>query len=209
MSPAPRPRTSGGFNQGIGHFNDSFDEHLDENAMQSAMMQKALSQQSSSSAQPGGGPSPLGAGLPGGAQPVAPREVGSLTEELVERPTQDIVAGLKSFFDINQLLDINPETDDPATQAKKKQMHSRWQTLDQEQQQVAQQRYKQEMEQKQREEQARQQAEQQRRAAEAQTLSVPSGPSKGPAGPGGQKKPVAVQRLEDNRKKLGGPQDVG
>jgi hypothetical protein len=212
--PAPRPRPSGGFNQGLGQFNDNFGEHLDENAMQAAVQQKALAQQGTSSAQPAAQIAPgqpdqsaLGSPEPAGV-PTEPRELGTVQEELLQRPAHDIVEGLKSFFDIYSLLEINPETDDPQTQAHKKQMLDRWQRLNQEQQQVAQEKYQFEMKKKQEEEARAQQLEQQRQAAAHQTLNVPSGPRKGPNAQGAPK-PRAVQKLEEDRKTLGGPQNVG
>ena len=54
------------------------------------------------------------------------------------------------------------------------------------------------------------QKKQQEEALKAQSVVVPTGPQRGGAGPGGSQKPHAVQKLEDNRKKMqGGPQDVG
>jgi len=209
--PAPRPRTSGGFNQGLGNFNDSFGEHLDENAMQSALQQKAQGQQATASAQSTTGGSALGtpdtAGNLGASAPLKPRSLGTIPEELVTRPAQDVVTGLKSIFNISEILGINPVTDDPATQAKKQQMLKRWENLDAEQREVAQQNYKIEMEKKQRAEQEKQALEQQRKQAAARQVTVPSSPRKGAAAQGG--KPKAVQQLEDDRKMLGGPQKVG
>lgn len=212
--PKSRPRQGGGFNQGLGQFSD---EHLDERAFQNAVQQKSLGQQGTSSAQSSTGGSALGAHGQAGAghsnpktgmPPAPPREVGTFTEELIKRPAQDIIKGLKSLFDINSILGVDPVVDDPETQAHKKQMLNRWQGLNQEQQQVAQQLYKQKMEEKQRAEQEEQAKKQQQEKRKAQSVQMPSSPSKGPVGPG-SKKPKAVQQLEQDRKSLGGPQSAG
>jgi len=216
-----RPRMGGGMNAGMG---GGFNEHLDENAMQQAMGQKQLAQQSTSqqsSLQSGQGGSkaqtdfsklqsgdlpPGMEGMAGGAaaQAPKPREVGSLKEELLERPVQDVISGLKSFFDINALLGINPQVDTPEVQAKKREKHQRWQKLDAEQQQVAQEKYQQEVQKKQAEEEEKERKKQQA-AAELQTIQAPSSPQKGPKGPGGSKKQKAQTKLQNDRKSLGGP----
>lgn len=218
----PRPRMSGGFNAGPG---GGFNEHLDENALQQAMGQKAFSQQASSqqsSLQSGQGGSkaqtdfsklqsgdlpPGMEGLAGGAGTKAPkpREVGSFKDELLVRPVQDVIKGLKSLFDINALLGVNPQVDSPEEQAKKRQMHQRWQKLDQEQQQVAQANYQKEVQKKQAEEEERMRKAQQEEAARANAIQAPSSPQKGPKGPGGSKKQKAVTKLQNDRKQLGGP----
>lgn len=208
MVAAPQPRTSGGFNQGLGQYNDNFSEHMDANAMQAAVQQKALAQQGTSSAQPATGGSALGTPTEPAA-PVAPREVGTIQEELINRPVQDVVEGVKSIFNVYELLGINPATEDPETQAKKQQLHQRFERLTQEDQQVVQQKYEAEMKKKQHEEQEKAARDQQEKAAAAQTIVMPSSPQKGPIGPADAHKPKAVQRLEQDRKTLGGPQNVG
>jgi len=210
--PAVRPRTSGGFNQGLGQFND----HLDEAAMEDAVQQKAMAQQGTSSAQSTTGGSALGAHNPadpqaGGApaaQPPKPREVGSIQDELIKRPAQDVVAGLKQFFDINKLLGINPDKDDPQTKAKKQQMLQRWQKLKAEDQEVAKRIFQKEMQKKQQEEQEKQLRKQQEEQRKAQQMVIPSGKSSGAQGPGA-KKPADVQKLEQDRKQLSSPQSAG
>lgn len=201
--PAFRPRPMGGFNPGMGDLN----EHLDENAMQAAVQQKALAQQGTTTSQSSSS-NQKAAGSQTGI-PAQPREVGSLAEELLERPAQDVRQQLVDLFDINRILGISLEQDDPGTQARKKQLHSRWQQLNQEQQQYAQQKYKEEMEKKKQEEQEKQAREQQAKQAEQQQLAVPSSPQKGPVGPGGSKKSRAVQKLQQDRQTLGGPKSSG
>lgn len=207
--PAARPRPTGGFHQGIGHFN----EHLDENAMQQAVQQKALGQQGTTST-----PAPMqqsAGGLPGlPGQPgmpgatAEPRAVGTVQEELVTRPVQDIKKELLAFVDINALLGIHPEQDDPQTQAQKKALHTRWQKLNQEQKDLATKKYQEEMQKKQAQQQ--QEEEERARAAQAQrdSLVVPSSPKKGPVGPGGTGKKAAVAQLEQDRKTLSGPKSA-
>lgn len=214
--PAPRSAAAhspaGGMMGGLGQFSD---ERLDEAAMQRAMTQKAVTQQQSSTQPATGkaGTQPLPAGpdttapsqTKGTFQPDVPREVGTLKQELVERPAHDIITGLKSFFDINVLLGIQPQADSPEEQAHKKQLHQRWQQLNQEQQQVAKQRYQQELQKKERakqEEEARKQQEQQ---AEQQRIAVPKSPKKGPIGPasGGSRKQNAEEMMEQSRKGIG------
>lgn len=187
----------GGFNTGIGHFN----EHLDEDAVQQAMQQKALGQQAGAAqASPPGSahPGPLG----GSTQPTQPREVGTFQEELITRPAKDVVKGLLSLFDLKSALGIDPQTDDPQTQAKKQQMLQRFNQLSDEQQAVAQQEYQRRMQEKQREEEEKAAQKQQAEQAKAQTLEMPSGPQKGPVGPSGSKKQQAAQRIQQDRKTL-------
>lgn len=207
--PAARPRPSGGFNSGFGNFQDSF-EHLDQNAVQSAMQQKQLTQQTTNSAQPTTGGQALGKPQQNIThEPAKPREVGTLQQELIQRPAKDVVAGLASFFDINSLLEISLEKDSPEVQAKKQQTLQRWNKLNQEQQAVAQELYRQEMKKKQQEQEEKQAQAQREEQAKQQSIAVPSSPQKGPVGPGGSHKAKAVQKLEQDRKSLGGPKSSG
>lgn len=208
-APAARPRPSGGFNSGFGNFQDSF-EHLDQNATQAAVQQKQLTQQATNSAQPTTGGQALGTpqqNIP--HEPSKPREVGTLSEELIKRPAKDVVAGLASLFDINSLLEISLEKDSPEVQAKKQQTLQRWNKLNQEQQAVAQELYRQEMKKKQQEEEEKQAQAQREQQAKQQSIAVPSSPQKGPVGPGGSHKAKAVQKLEQDRKTLSGPKSSG
>lgn len=192
--PAVRPRLSGaGFNQGFGEVN----EHMDQQAVQQSVQQKGLGQQS---AQQGTPPAqqPLAQ-----QQPQTPREVTPRQE--LKWFGQDIAKGLLSFFDLNAVLQIDPVQEDPQKKAKKQQLHQRYQRLTQEEQQYVQQKYKAEMEKKQQEEQEKQLQEQQKQQQEAQNLVVPSSPKKGPVGPGGSGKQRAVNKLQQDRKSLGGP----
>lgn len=193
--PGAHARPMGGFNSGMGHFN----EHLDEDAMQQAMQQKALGQQS-------GGALPAGTGAPAhgsaaGAHAPAPREVGTFQEELITRPAHDVAEGLKSLFDLKLALGIDPQTDDPQTQAKKKQMLQRFNQMTDAEQAVAQQEYQKRLQEKQAQEQEKE-ARRQQEAQQSQTLVVPQGQSKGAQNPGGSKKQQAAQRIQQDRKTL-------
>lgn len=213
--PAMRSRSGGGFNQGLGNFNEA---HMEENAMQQAMQQKTAGQQGTSAQ------SSLGAGaggnkaqqqqqqqmmqqMMGGQQPgqqQAPREVGSIQEEAA-RAGKDILAELKQFFSINTWLGIKPETDDPQEIAKRKQVHQRWQKLDQEQQAVAKKKYQEEMQRKKAEEEEKQRKKQMEEQQKAQQIQIPTSTKKGPVGPGGSKKQKAVQKLQNDRQQMRGP----
>jgi len=143
-----------------------------------------------------------GAGMPGGAPAQKPpREVGTLAEELIERPIKDIGEGIRSIFSLNDLLNINPQTDTPEQQAKKKQIHQRYQQLTQEEQAEAQRQYQEEMERKQKEEQEAQEKKRREQEAAAQEIQAPSSPQKGPVGPSGNSgKQRAMTRLNTQRK---------
>jgi len=196
QKPAMRVRQGGGFNQGFGNFTD---EHLDENAMQQAMQQKALQQQSTTS---GTKPQPQqqGTGLP----PAPPREVGTISDE-VKRAGQDIWTEVKQFFRLNTWLNINPETKDPAELAKQKQIHRRWQELDQNQRAVAKKMYQQEVQRKKAEAEEEERKKQQAKQQEASALPMPSSPQKGPVGPTGSKKQKAINKLQQDRQNMSGP----
>jgi len=209
-----RPRPGGGFNQGLGNFSD---EHLNESAMQSAMQQKQMTQQA---AQTAGTPNPAqkatgkpmqqGAGQQ--AQPRPDRQLGTLGEELVKRPLADLWSEIKKFFDINTILGINPVTDTPEEQAKKKQLHQRYQQLDQEQQRVAQEKFQEEMKRKQQEEQeeARKKQIEEQKKQDKSVLST-SKPKSGPQGPasGKSNKQNMMDKMQMDRKSMSQAQGAG
>ncbi|MDA1079952.1 MAG: hypothetical protein O2840_04680 [bacterium] len=202
--PALRARPGGGFNQGLGQFG----EHLDENATQVSSQQKQLAQQQTQTA---GTPNPAQKGT--GQQPAQqrqPREVGSILEETVLRPAQDIWQEIKQFFDIGTLLQINPQTDTPEEQTKKKQLHARYEQLTQEQQQVAQRKFQEEQQRKQRQEEEelqKKQAEEQKK----KSFVVPSSPKKGPVGPssGNSNKENMIDKLQRDRQQMSQAQGAG
>ncbi len=198
-----RPRPMGGFNPGLG----APAEHLDEAAMKAASQQKQLSQQQSSvqSASGKSGTNPLVSPtdktqLPQGEnkstfQSQKPREVSSLKDELIYRPLADIKKGLTSIFDLNALLGINTE-DTPEEQAKKKQIHQRFQKLTEEQQQVVQKKYQEQMQQKKLEQEEEERKKQEEEAASQQSIIAPASPKKGPIGPAsGQSRKQRTQSL--------------
>lgn len=205
--PGPKPsfqaRPGGGFNPGLGQFN----EHLDESSMMQAASQKAATQQgvSPASAMPAAMAQQLRqGGSPGGG--AGPRDVGSLADELIKNPAQDISEGLKSFFSLNTWLGIDPpKPDGPDEIQRKQQLHQRYQRLDQEQQQIVQQKYQMELQKKRQQEQMDAQRHQQEEAQKAQQIEMPSSPQKGAAAPGGSKKQKAVTKLQNDRKSLSGP----
>lgn len=201
-APAARPRVSGGMNSNLGNFSG---EHFDESIAQQAMGQKQLSQQAAdpgsmpTSGLPGQNQSPLAspaAAKPQKARPVSPKQE-------LKWFGQDIFKGLASLFDISAALGVDPVKDDPEKQAKKQQLHSRYQKLSQDEQAYVQKKYEQEMQKKQQEEEERQKAEALRQQQEANQIAVPSSPKKGPVGPSGSKKQKASQMINQQRQGLG------
>lgn len=207
--PGPKvaPRPSGGFRSGFGQLGEA---HLEESATQAATQQKQQTQQGTSSAQQTTGSSslqPVGskqkAAQQSLSQPVKPREVGTIREELLEHPAKDVVKGVKDIFNINTILGINPATDTPEEQAKKKQMLGRWQKLNEEQQQVAKKNFQLEMQKKKQEAEKKEIKKKQEEQAKEASVAPPSTPKKGPVGPGGSKKQRTLDQLEQRRKTLG------
>lgn len=198
---APQARPGGGFNQGMGQFND----HLDENAMQQAVQQKALSQQAGSQT------GPIKQNAPGAPQQPQSAEAPSLFDTTVSRPIQDIAKTILEAMHLDKLLGLFGTSDTPEDKAKKQAMMRRYNQLTEEEQAVARQKYQKRMQ----EEKARQQEEEQKKRIAEQkkqdTVVMPSsGAPKGPdAGGGRSKKSNAIQKLQQDRKTLGGPQNVG
>jgi hypothetical protein len=135
------------------------------------------------------------------------RPIGSLGEELFKRPVKDIATGLKDAvkdtFDINKILGINSQTDTQEKQAKRKQIHQRWQKLDQEQQQYAKQRYQEMMQKKQQEDEEKEMKRRQEKQQKSASIAPPSGTKKGPVGPSGSKKQKANTQLQQSRTTIG------
>jgi hypothetical protein len=194
---------SGGFNSGVG--SNQFSEHLDENDAAAAMGQKQLSQQQADPQQAAAAAQAQAQQQQAPGEAPKPRSIGSLPQELITRPLGDIAKGILSIFDINTLLGVNPQQDNPEKQAKKKQIHQRMQKLNQEDQEWVKQKYQMEMQKKKQEEQQKQEAEQRKRQEEANSIEMPSSPQKGPVGPSGSKKQKAVTKLNSDRQKLSGP----
>jgi len=201
--PSFRPRPGGGFNPGMGGSN----EHMDESAMQSAVQQKALSQQAS---QPNAQQIAQQAAQnqQQGASQAPPREIGTIGEELLVRPAQDLLKGLASIFDLNAMLGLSPaQIETPEEKAKKQQTLQRFNKLTEEDQAYARRKYQERLKQKEAEEQEKEQK-RQIEAQKSQEVIVPSSTKKGPEGPSGNKKKQAVTKLQNDRKTLSGPSSV-
>jgi len=203
--PKSLPGKSGGMRPSFGGLGEG---HLEEQAMQSAMQQKALGQKAGDSSQSTTGGSAL---QPGGQQKKPqqrkPRKVGTLKEELLNRPFKDAVDELKGFFSLSSWLGIEDNKDTTEEQMRKKKMHQRWQKLTQDEQRVAQEKYQKEMKKKQEEEREKQIKKQKEEQKKAQSIAPPSTPKSGPgAGMAGQKsnKGRAMQKLQMDRTSLGG-----
>ena len=209
MSPGPGPGSKSLPGQSGGRrpsFSGLGESRFEERAVEEAAQQKSLSQQAGDSSQSQAGGSALKQAGDGSKQPQqrSPREVGSLKEELVERPLQDIKQELTSLFDINRFLEIDNE-DTPEEKVKKKQMLQRWQQLTKAEQKVAQEAYQQELKKKQEEEEKERLKQQRQQEQEQQPLAPPSSPKKGP-GMFGQDKSSqsrAQQRLQQQRQTIG------
>jgi hypothetical protein len=199
--PAFSPRPGGGFNPGMGQLN----EHMDQQAMTTAMQQKGMNQQAGqAAAAPGAMPGlPNSDALSGGVTPATPREVGTLTEELVTRPAHDVAEGLLSIIDLNNILGLPQTPEDPATEQKKQVILQNYNQKTQEVQTIAKQRYQEDIKRKQLEEENK--ARQAQAAQQRPQLVMPSSPQKGPVGPGGSNKQKAMTKLENDRQTLSGP----
>lgn len=198
-----RARPGGGFNPGMGQFN----EHLDESAFQSSVTQKMLGQQQGK---------PTGAAMGAAAKASqaaanansatagaarAPRPVGSLSDELITRPAHDLVAELSQFFSLNNWLGISPITKDPAEQQKRQVMVRRYQQLLEEDRARFRQSYQMEQKRKEQEKQEEARKKQEEAQQKQRSLQMPSSPKKGPVGPaGGSRKKQASAMLEQDRK---------
>ena len=188
-------RQSGGMRSGLGSFDS---DRMEQQAIAGATQQKAVGQQSATT----GTKSDLQSRQTQ-AQPPQPREMSSLSDELIKRPAHDIYKGLKDFFNLDRLLGINNE-DTPEEKAKKTKLHQRYQRLTQEEQQVAKEKYQKALQKKQEEEKLKQQKEQEKQQAQASVLpSVGKVSKRGTALMGGSKKKQAAARLEDSRKTIG------
>lgn len=197
---ASRPRPGGGFNAGMGQFG----EHMDEAAMQQALAQKAMSQQSGSTATV---PTPKPASPQTNVPPKADsfREVGSLKDELVVRPLQDLWHGFKSIFDLRAALGLNEKTSEQQQElARQEMILKRYNQLTEEQQAIAQKNYQERLAKQQQEEQEKQQkAEAEQR--QHQTIQAPSKAASGPVGPGMSGKQKAKAQLDFDRQRMSGP----
>ncbi len=138
---------------------------------------------------------------------VQPREVDTIQEE-AKRGISDIFKGIKEFFSLNTWLGVNPNKLDPQQEAQAKQLHSRYQQLDQEQQMVARKMFEEKMQKKRIQEEQEQRKKQMEAEKSAQTFEMPSGPKKGAVGPGGgkTKKQNVLSKLKQDRTTLNNTQ---
>ena len=203
--PGPKPGGSGAAMRPGGGFNSApggMSEHMDDAALQSAMTQKAGSQQAGQVS-----PQQMAQAAAGKTQQQSPpREVGTIGEEL-QRAGADLLKGVKDLFSFSAWFGINSDALSPEDKQRMKTIHQNFQKLDQEQQAYARQKFQEEQQRKKMQEEEAQQRKQQEEAASTQMV-MPSGPTRGAKGQGGSKKQQATQRLDDKRKKLGGPGDV-
>lgn len=201
--------TGGGLRQSFG--SGLSDEHENESAMASAAAQKQAAQQSSVLGQQGvakqqasdngAGQTPLAANEVENQQ-TPPRQVSSLSEELIKRPAKDILETAKSFFDLNKILGINPG-DTPEKKAKKAKVAQNWQKLTQEEQAFVEKQYQEEQQKKQKEAQEEQaRKEEEAKKAEEESIAPPSSPHKGPVGLAGNKKQQTSQLLQQRRTQM-------
>lgn len=183
-SAAPRP--GGGFNAGMGQFG----EHLDEAAMMKAMQTKGQHQQQASASNV---PTP-----PSAQQKTAPpREMGSLVEELFQRPFQDFIGGLKSLGDLDMWLGIEPTPEQEQERARKEIILKRFNQLNDEQQAIAKQRCQEDLQRKQAEEEEKERRKQQEAQAQQQSLNIPHKAANGPVGPASAKQKASTQLQSD------------
>ena len=200
MQPGPG---GGGFGGGFGSgsFAESDLEKM-ANVGQSAQSSGSSSSSSQNQGLPGGLPGGKGNPSPAAKPPPPPREVGTLGEELVKRPLLDISQEFAKFFDLNALLEIKPG-DSPETAQKKQALHSRWSSLDAEQQQVVQQKMQQDA---QRKKMLEEEAAQKKQADEANKpqLALPKSVAKGPVGPGSNNRRKSAATLLEQDRKSGG-----
>jgi hypothetical protein len=201
-------RPGGGFRQTFGNFSD---EHEDSGAAASAAAQKQAAQQSSvlgqsgvakqQAANAGAGQTPLASGE-ASKQQAPPRNITNLGEELIARPVKDIFNTVKSFFDLNALLGINPE-DPPEKKAKKQKIAQNWQKLTSEEQSYIQQKFQEDQQKKQHELQEEQQKkEEEERQASEESIAPPSSPQKGANAPSGNKKQQTSQLMQNKRTQM-------
>lgn len=191
-------RQSGGMRQSFGGMSTFDSEKMEQHAIQGATQQKAVAQQSSNIGTKSDPKSQQNQ-----SQPFPPREVSSLTNELLKRPAGDVTREIKQFFDLNALLGINTE-DTPEEKAKKTQLHQRYQRLTQEQQQVTQKKYQEKLQKQQEEERVKQQKEQNEKQKEAAALpSVGKISKRGTALMGGSQKKKAAARIAHDRQTIG------
>ena len=206
--PGPKPgssggvaaRQGGGFRSGFGNFNE---EHMEQQSMAASSQQHSLTQQTSNAAQTTAGGSAI---QKGGVSQESPqsqkdaREVGTIKEE-GKRVVTDIISEIKGFFSLNKLLEINNE-DTPEEKQKKEATLKRFNSLTDEQKQVAQKKYQEKMQRQKVEEEQKQAKKQREDQVKQASIAPPSSPKKGAVGPSGSKKQKAATQLQQNRQTM-------
>jgi hypothetical protein len=127
--------------------------------------------------------------------------VGTIKDE-IKRGAKDVFQEIKDFFTLETWLGIKPAGMDPQQQAKSKQLHSRYQNLDQEQQMVARKMYQEKMQRKQAEDEQAARKKQMEAQRTAQAFETPSGPSKGAKNQGQSGKQRVATKLQQDRTTL-------
>jgi hypothetical protein len=188
-SAAPRP--GGGFNAGMGQFG----EHLDEAAMMKAMQTKGMQQQKASAST---SPTPLSSTQ---KNQKPPRDVGSLKDELITYPLQDLIGAFKSIWDIDAWLGIEPSPAQEQERARKEVMLKRFNKMTDEEQAVFKQRYQERMKKMQMEEEERQRQHQMKEQQSQSSIQVPGKAASGPVGPGMSNKQKATNQLNFDRQR--------
>lgn len=136
--------------------------------------------------------------------PSEPREVGTIKQELVERPLADIKHELGQLFSLEHLLGIENPKDGPEQKAKRQQMWQKYNQLSAEEKAIADARYQEQMTRKRQQEEEAQIRRQQEEAARSQSIAMPSSPQKGPPDQGGKSKSqAAMQQLKQDRTTIG------
>jgi hypothetical protein len=186
-SAAPRP--GGGFNAGMGQFG----EHLDEAAMMKAMQTKGMQQQKASATT---SPTPLASTQ---KNQKVPRDVGSLTDELIKYPLEDLMDAFKSIADIDMWLGIQPSPGQEQERARKEVILKNFNTFTDEEQAIAKQRYQERMKKMQMEEEEKHRQKQLKAQQQQESFKVPGKAASGPVGPGMSGKQKATNQLNFDR----------
>lgn len=195
--PSAAPRPGGGFNPGMGQFG----EHLDEAAMMKAMQTKGMQQQKASAST---SPTPLSS-----AQKNQPRDMGSLKDELITYPLQDLIDGFKSIWDLDAWLGIEPKPGQEEERARKEIMLKRFNKMTDEEQAIFKQRYQERLKKMQMEEEEKARQKQMKEQQAHQSLQIPSKAASGPVGPGMGGKQKAKAQLDFDRQRMDQGQKVG
>ncbi len=148
--------------------------------------------------------SPQSLSTPQPAQPLQTREVGTIKQELIDRPLEDIKSEVGKFFSLSDFLGIENPSDTPEQKAKKQQMLQNFNQLSQEDQAAAQQVYQERMQLQQQKDDEMMARNQREQAARESSIAPPSGPQNGaPDQNSNSKSQMAMQKLKDDRTKSG------